>query len=95
MSISEKNFNKGRKVVIKVRDLATGAAIAFVMVAIKQSWMPDRYLLIAASWLLAQMMPGVFYTACSFVACLVSDSNLYKAFNDMAEGVWSETIPFK
>lgn len=88
MSIKEKNYLKGRRVAIKVRDLATGAAIAFIMVALKQSWLPERYVLIVVSWLIAQVMPGVFYTACSLVACFVP-GNLYKAFNDMAEGAWS------
>lgn len=88
MSIRERNYQKGRKVAIKVRDLATGAAIAFVMVALKQSWILDRFVLIVAAWIIAQVIPGIFYTLCSLVACFVP-GNLYKAFNDMAEGAWS------
>ena len=79
------NKEKGRRVGKTVMLLSTGAAIAYTSVAIKQQWIPERYMYIFAGWLLANVMPMLFYLVGSMVAAFIP-GNLYKAFLDMAEG---------
>lgn len=92
MSIEKINKRKGARITRLVRQYATGAAIAFVMVALKQSWVSERFVMIFLGWMLVQIIPGVFYMACSIVACFFP-GNLYKYFNQMAEGALEEVFP--
>lgn len=79
------NREKGRRIERTVMLLSTGAAIAYVTVAIKQQWIPERYMYIFAGWLAANVMPMSFYLLGSLIAAFIP-GNLYKAFLEMSEG---------
>lgn len=79
------NREKGRRVGKTVMLLSTGAVIAYTSVAIKQQWIPERYMYIFAGWLLSNVIPMLFYLVGSMVAAFIP-GNLYKAFLEMSEG---------
>lgn len=80
-----KNREKGRRVGKTVLLLSIGAAIAYITVALKQRWIPERYMYIFAGMLLANIMPTLFYLTGALIAAFLP-GNLYKAFLEMAEG---------
>ena len=90
-----KNIEKGRRVERTALLLSTGAAIAYITVAIKQQWISERYVYIFAGWLLANVMPMFLYFIGALVAAFFP-GNLYKSFLEMSEGCMEvlET-PFK
>ena len=79
------NIEKGRRVERTVLLLSTGAAIAYITVAIKQQWIAERYVYIFMGWLFANVAPMLLYFAGALVAAFLP-GNLYKAFLEMSEG---------